>query len=84
MDAEGLGLDEMLLSSGDVMAMIDLIGELLYRFFLLVGLLYALDYALDGKLDLPHRKMEWEELRIARWINRIWRAIKIKLLKKRS
>lgn len=45
----------------------DLIGEILYRVTLLMGLLYALDYALDGELDLPHRKLKWEQLKIVKW-----------------
>ncbi len=56
--------------------MIDIILQIFWRAMLLMGLLYALDYALDGKLDLPHKRIEWEDLRIARWINRLIELIK--------
>ena len=62
--------------------MIELIGELLWRATLFLGLLYALDYALDGKLDLPARHLDWEQLRIAQWIKKLWQ--KIKLLNKKE
>lgn len=38
---------------------------------MLLWLLYAVDYALDGKLDLPYKSIEWEELRIAKWLQQL-------------
>lgn len=73
-------MDESVLSNRGMMAMIDLIVELLWRATLFLGLLYAVDYALDGKLDLPARHLDWEELRIVKWGKQLLK--KIKLLKK--
>lgn len=58
------------------MATPDLIWEIFYRAVLLMGLLYAVDYALDGKLDLYHRKVEWEELKIVKWAQKLWRKLR--------
>lgn len=63
-----------------MMAMIELIGELIWRATLFAGLLYALDYALDGKLDLPARHIKFEELRIVKWLKKA----SIKLLNKKE
>lgn len=58
------------------MAAIDLIIELLWRAYLFLALLYVLDYALDGKLDLPGKEVDWEDLRIAKWLDKLWRKLK--------
>lgn len=51
----------------------ELIWEILWRASLIAAIIYTIDYATDGKLDLPHWKIEWEETRMARWIKRLQR-----------
>lgn len=58
---------------------IGLIWTVLERTYLILSIIYFLDYALDGKLDLPHRKIDWEDLRMVQWFNRFkaWIAGKL-------
>jgi hypothetical protein len=54
-----------------------MIFEIIYRAALFLSLIYTLDYALDGKLDLPHKYVEinyrraWE--RILKFLRRLRR-----------
>lgn len=56
---------------GELKMIIAVMWELFWRAILLLWLLYAVDYALDGKLDLPYKSIEWEELRIAKWLQQL-------------
>jgi len=46
--------------------MIDLIIKLLFA-----GVIILLDYALDGKLDYPFRRLSSQELGILRWMKKL-------------
>ena len=42
------------------MNIILLIIEILYRAALIIGIIYALDLAHNGKIDLPHKRAKWK------------------------